>query len=251
MIKPRLLLIILLSAAAGAAQAYQPLATDDTGTQGLGGHQLEASHETARSRLASVSSFDRALPLAYTYGVSDALDLSLGLTRQTTPGEAWNNPTLGAKWRFWEGEGQSLAVKPEITLPVSDAREAAGYGTARTSYALTFIYSRDVDFGEWHVNLSAEQVNYADTAAFPDRRNRWRLSTAPVWHVSETLKLALDLGIQTNPDPAERARMGFAELGLIYSPSSDLDLSLGWTRDLMDGPVSNATLSVGLTWRFH
>jgi hypothetical protein len=69
--------------------------------------------------------------------------------------------------------------------------------------------------------------------------------------VAEGWKLALDVGLQTNPDRAEKARMGYLELGLVYSPSDDLDLSLGVTRELMDGTVSTTTATLGLTWRFR
>lgn len=235
------------------AHAYHPLVTDDTGTQGLGGNQLELGYDYARSKAAGVTGIERAVPFTYTRGLTDDLDVFAGVARQTSPGNGWSNVAVGAKWRFFEDEAArfSLALKPEIVLPVSRAREAAGFGNGKTSYGLNLILTRETDFGELHFNLAAERSNFADTVTFSDRRNLYRLSVAPVWHVAEGWKAALDLGVQTNPDRAEKSRMGYMELGLVYSPSENLDLSFGLTRDIMDGAVSTTSASFGLTWRFR
>ena len=73
---------------------------------------------------------------------------------------------------------------------------------------------------------------------------------APVWDVTGEWKLALDAGVMTNPDRAAKARMGFVEIGAIYSPSKDLDLALGVIRNVMDGSANTLQATIGLTWRF-
>ena len=78
-----------------------------------------------------------------------------------------------------------------------------------------------------------------------------RLSAAPVWDVAEGWKLALDAGLTTNPDRTARARMGYVELGAIYSPGKDLDLALGIIRNVRDGPASTTQATAGVTWRFR
>lgn len=244
--------LCLALSATGTAWAYHPLVTDDTGTQGMGGNQMELGYDFARSKANGVTDNERAVPFTYTRGLGDHLDVFAGIARQTSPAHGWGNVSLGAKWRFYENEASafSLALKPEILLPVSAAREARGLGNGKTSYGLSLIMSRETGFGEVHVNLTAERVNYADRVAFPDRRNLYRLSVAPVWALAEGWKLALDLGLQTNPDPAEESRMGYAALGVVYSPADNLNLSLGVTRDLHDGPVATTSTTLGLTWRF-
>lgn len=245
--------LLAWSALAAPALAYHPLVTDDTGTQGLGGNQLELGFDYGRAKLAGTTGIDQEVPFTYTRGLTDDLDLFAGVARQIKPGDGWGNVGVGAKWRFHENEAgkYSLALKPEILLPVSRGKEAAGFGNGKTSYGLTLIYTLETSFGEFHANLAAERSNYADTVTFADRRNLYRLSVAPVWAVAEGWKLALDLGLRTNPDRAEKSRMGYVELGLVYSPSDDLDLSLGVTREWMDGPVSTTTATLGLTWRFR
>lgn len=235
-----------------SALAYHPLATDDTGTQGLGGNQLEIGYDYAHSKTAGVTDIGREVPLTYTRGLTDGFDAFIGVARQTAPGDGWGNVGIGAKWRFFEDEAAkySFALKPEIVLPVSRAKEAAGFGNGKTAYGLTLIASKETDFGELHFNLAAERVNYADSVTFNERKNRYRISVAPVWAVADKWKLALDMGLQTNPDPAEKSRMGYVELGAVYSPSEDLDFGFGITRDVMDGPVQSTSASFGLTWRF-
>ena len=235
-----------------AAWAYQPLISDDTGTQGSGGNQLELSYNHARSDVLGSVTTNRAIPFTYTRGLSDNLDLFAGVVRTTSPEHGWGNAGVGAKWRFYEDAASklSLAVKPTVLLPVSAAQEARGLGLGKTSYGLAFIASKETGFGELHFNLAAERDNYAD-ATTPDRRNLWRVSVAPVWALAKGFKVALDLGLQINPDPAEKSRMGYVELGLVYSPSEDLDLALGLTHDVMDGTVRSNYATLGVTWRFR
>lgn len=229
------------------SHAFHPLITDDTGTQGMAGNQFEAGYDHARANGVTA----RALGLTYTRGFTDGLDGFIGSAYQTNAPKGWGNVDVGMKWRLYENEASklSLALKPEILLPVSRADEAAGLGNGKTSYGLTFITSMETSFGELHFNLEAARANFADNT-ITDRRNFWRASVAPVWHVAEGWKLALDLGLQTNADITENATMGYAELGVVYSLNEKFDFSFGLIRDLMDGAASTTTATVQATWHF-
>ena len=236
------------------AQAFQPLITDDTGTQGAGGNQLEGS--LARTDAANVT---RAAAAVYTRGVTDALDAYLGLLHRriasagTAAQSGLSNSSLGAKWRFFDdAEGKlSIALKPELQFPVSGGMEARGLGTARTSWRLDLLMTRETGFGALHANLASSRVNFKD-GGMDDaiRRSQYRLSVAPVWNATGQWKIALDTGIVTNPDRAQKARMGYLELGAIYAPSKDLELALGAIRNISSGPVNATQLTAGVTWRF-
>jgi hypothetical protein len=76
------------------------------------------------------------------------------------------------------------------------------------------------------------------------------LSAAPVWDVTERWKLALDVGMMTNPDRAQRTFMGYAEIGAIYSPANQLDLAVGLVRNFRDGAASTTFFTGGVTGRF-
>lgn len=254
-------LLGLAAALPAAAWAFQPLVTDDTGTQGTGGNQIEIAYTRATDKLAGAKTFTRELPLVYTRGITDALDLYAGANYQHISSPApdatergWSNPALGAKWRFHETDAGKLsfALKPEIQLPVSERREARGLGAARTAYGIGLLISQETGFGAIHANLMTDRVNYADaTLDAAERRTVHRLSVAPVWDVTGEWKLALDAGIMTNPDRAARARMGYLEIGAIYSPGKDLDLDFGLIRNIHDGAVRTLQLVMGITWRFQ
>jgi hypothetical protein len=88
--------LVLLSS---SVWSFQPLITDDTGTQGTGAIQVEVSYGHQRDAMEGVSgeTNTRSLPLVFTRGVTDALDL-----------------------------------KPEVLFAVSEDEEARGLG-ARTN----------------------------------------------------------------------------------------------------------------------
>ena len=243
------------------ASAFQPLVTDDTGTQGAAGNQVEAAYNRTVDKASGTKTVTEEVPLVFTRGVTDALDLYAGLGYQRieppapeTEERGWGNPAVGAKWRFYENEAAKLsfALKPEIQFPVSESREARGLGAARSSYSVNLILTQETGFGAVHANAVAERVNYSDDALnSAERRTLYRLSVAPVWDVAEGWKLALDAGFTTNPDLAAKANMGYVEIGAIYSPSKDLDLALGIVRNVRDGDISTTQATVGITWRFR
>ena len=246
--------------APGLAPAFQPLITDDTGTQGTGGNQLEGSLARSSDRLPPGTNVNRAAAVVYTRGLTDAFDLFLGHTHQrsapagATAESGWSNPALGAKWRFYDDEKSKLsfALRPELQLPVSRGKEARGLGRANASWRLDLLMTKETGFGALHANLASTRLNFeADALNAATRRSQTRVSVAPVWDLGEQWKLALDAGIATNPDRAEKRRMGYFEFAAIYAPSKDLDLALGLIRNTSDGPVKSTQLTAGMTWRFN
>jgi len=250
--------VVLLPA---AASAFQPLVTDDTGTQGAGGNQVEAVYNRTTDKAPGVKTTTHEVPVGFTRGITDALDIFIGLGRQkiipdapATVERGAVNPVLGAKWRFHENEANKLsfAFKPQIQFPVSKESEARGLGTARASFGVGLVLTQETGFGAVHANLLVDRVNYADDALnAAERRTLYQLSVAPVWDVIEGWRLALDAGLMTNPDSASKARMGYLELGAIYAPGKDLDLAFGIVRNAMDGGTRTTQATVGLTWRFR
>lgn len=245
----------------GTACAFHPLVTDDTGTQGAGGNQVEVAYDRTVDKAAGSRLVAHEVPLVFARGITDALDLCAGVGYQRivpdAPGaveRGRGNPVLGAKWRFHEDEAAKLsfALRPEVAFAVSKGKEARGLGTARTSFGVALLATQETAFGAVHANLVAGRVNYADDELNrAERRTLYRLSVAPVWDVAEGWKLALDAGLMTNPDPGARATMGYVELGAIYSPGADLDLALGIVHHVADGAAIATSAMVAVTWRFR
>jgi len=240
--------------------ALQPLITDDTGSQGVGGNQLEVSYALDRTKVAGETERVQSVPVVYTYGLSDRVDIFASIAysriRNDIPGgdaSGMGNTVIGAKWRFFENDeaGISLAIKPELAAPVSSQRESDGLGTGKTSGNLTFILSQEVPFGAVHFNAGVGRDRFRHSEDNP-KTDYTRFSVAPVWDVSEQWKLALDLGTESARADGETVRSKFGEIGAIYSPSKDLDLALGYIRTTDDESPKSKTHSItaGLTWRF-
>lgn len=252
---------LVLAGLSLSASAFQPLITDDTGTQGADGNQIEFSFNEDRSRMDGNTDRTRAFPVVYTRGLTDSIDVFAGFSyiriRSGTPGgdaSGGGNPAIGAKWRFYENDESktSLAIKPVILYPVSSSREREGLGTGKTSGSLTLILTQEVPFGAVHVNAGVIRDLYRDTLNNPNTTTT-RASIAPVWDVSERWKLALDLGTESARSGGSSVRTDFVELGAIYAPSKDLDFALGFVRSSdNDSPhTTTNTATAGVTWRFQ
>lgn len=101
-------LLGLLALAPLTVHAFQPLITDDAGTQGItGNNQLEFAPIFTRSRTAGLTTRVDVFPIGYTRGVTETLDFFVALNQLQirTPGSNANasglsNPVMGIKWRF-------------------------------------------------------------------------------------------------------------------------------------------------------
>lgn len=257
--RPRHLLLscaaACIHAASPGAFAYQPLVTDDTGTQGMGGNQLEFAWVHEHEETGGTTTRTNAVPLVYTRGLTDALDLAVGLpwlrSNASGNGESGTgNPSLAMKWRFHEVEnGWSIALKPEIVLPVSAAKESKGHGDHGTAYNATLIFSRETSFGEFHINAGA---GHYDAKTAGNDADSLHLSFAPVWRLSESTLLALDMGLDhENTDTGGSDTNHYVLLGLIHSPNENLDLAAGLQKTFSVDGSSNVWMgTVGITWRF-
>ncbi len=171
----------------GAALAFQPLVTDDTGTQGAGGNQLEYAYARSVDREPLAKTVTQTHGFVYTRGVTDTLDAAVGVSRVRVRAEAaeqgMGNPVAGLKWRFYDDEASKLTIafKPELHFPVADGAERRGLGSGTTNASATLIATRETGFGAVHANLALATNRFAVAANGEGQRGTlWRLSVAPV-----------------------------------------------------------------------
>jgi hypothetical protein len=242
------------------ASAFQPLVTDDTGTQGSGGNQLEFSYSRFAEKDLDARATLETLPITYTRGLTETLDIYAGVTyaklQVTDEPEARGAgiPAIGLKWRFYESEPDklSLAVKPEIRRAFSSGAEDRGLGNGPLNGGVALLLSQETGFGAVHANLSVNTFRFAlEENRELHRDILWRLSVAPVFDLAWDWKIALDAGLITNPHKAEKATMGYVEIGAIYSPRKDLDFALGFISDVFHEGHSVYGATAGVTWRFR
>jgi hypothetical protein len=192
------------------------------------------------------------LSAALTYGIIDPLDIVLGL-----PYQAWRSENSGseeegngigdmaieAKWRFYEKEDLSLALKPGLTIPTGN--EDKGLGAGRPTYYVLLIATKMM--GPWEFDMNVGYLYNNNTAG--ERKNIWSASVDAQVEVVENLKIALDVGVATNPDSASDTPPVYILGGLIWSLRENLDIGLG-IKGGLTRPETDISVRGGITWRF-
>jgi hypothetical protein len=246
--------------------AGHPFITDDAGTQGAGNWQLELMGQRDRhdATAGSVRQESRSTLInpVLTYGLSETVDIALGLnylrTRVSENGltvddvSGKSDSSLELKWRFYDADGLSFAVKPGISLPTGD--ENRGLGLGKTSWGINLIADYDVKPWAWFANLAYFHPRYARAEdAAGARDHLWRVSAGTTYAVRDNFWLAGELGVRTNEardDPFFTGRHAqYAMLGLIYAPTDKIDLDIGLRKGLNRGEVDTVFL-VGATFRW-
>lgn len=250
--------------------AAHPFLTDDTGTQGAGNWQLELQAErdqldrTADTGAGPVEQSRRITVFTpvLTYGLLENLDVALslnhvrqrftenGVVTEDTNGMA--DSTLELKWRFYEADGLSLALKPGLLLPTGN--ENSGLGTGEPSWGVNFIATYDAKPWSFSGNVAYNHVRYKlQQDADENRADLWRVSGGLAYSVRDDLRLVGEVGVRTNAsrnDPYLPGTNGqFAMLGAIYSPTGKIDLDVGFRKHLNSAEL-DWTILVGATFRW-
>jgi hypothetical protein len=217
-----------------SAFAGHPLITDDTGVQGAGKFQFELNGQASRNNDGrGVIEQDKEAATALTYGVTDAVDVAVGVPWQKTDlddnGQATSTSGLSdvgiaVKWRFFEKDGLSLALKPGITFATGDYEKGLGNGKATAS--LFLISTNDINpFLPLTLNMNLGYIRNENKGQ--DRVDIWHASFAAVYAAAKTLQIVADIGTETNPDQESDTNPAYLLGGLIYSVNETLDLDFG------------------------
>lgn len=239
------LLILAAALAPLAAQAANPLVTDDTGTQDTGNWQLELNSEWMTLPTSRQQQWSSTL----TYGVLPNLDVAVQAPYQRTQpdGDGWTSGVadlqLQAKWRFLERERWSLGLKPFVSLPTASQDRGLGNGRATTGANLLMQYA----LGRWTFLANAGYT--WNNNSIGNRQSLWNASTAVLFSATPTLRLVADIGLATQPDPTTKTKPAYALVGAIYSPTTDLDLDVGYKRGLNPASLSHS-VQAGATVRW-
>lgn len=229
-----------------------PLITDDTGTQGKGKVQIEALGGYTYDKEEGIKSEENVIATALTYGIVDPVDITLFLLYQSwsIDGKSFTERENGlsdlameVKWRFFEKEGFSFALKPGLTLPTGN--EKKGLGAGKSIYYIYFIGSKELK--PWSFN--ANVVYIRNENKIDERRDLWSVSLATTVEITKGFKLVADTGVESNPDKSSDVLPAWILGGFIYSPMENFDIGLGLKGGLTK-PASDITIRGGLTWRY-
>jgi hypothetical protein len=236
-----------LAFAAGAVHGAHPLITEDTGTQGKGGWQLEVNGERTHDRTDGVVTRGFQAAGTLSYGIVDSADVQLTLPylRQKTDdtrGSGRLDFAVDVKWRFYEDGPLSLALKPGLTFP--SGRDEEGFGTGRSTWGSLAILSYDRERWAFH-----SHVGYRHNRNNVGQHTSLRHISASLWlKPNERLKLVSDYSLDTNPDPSSDRTVRQTVVGFIYSvaPSFDFDVGVRFGN----APAIDRALLFGTTLRW-
>ncbi|MHB8111822.1 MAG: transporter [Syntrophorhabdaceae bacterium] len=235
------------------AFATIPLITDDTGTQGKGKFQVELFGEYSHDKKDEETSEGTDLSATFTYGVIDTVDIILSVPYQflraededaTQKADGFSDIAIETKWRFFEKNGFSFALKPGITLPTGDEDKSLGNG--RSTYYLYFITSKEINSWAFHLNFAYIRNESKEE---DDRNDIWHASLASTCEIIKSLKLVGDIGVESNPERASTIPPAYILGGLIYSPMENFDIGLG-VKGGLTKPEADISVRGGITWRF-
>jgi hypothetical protein len=252
MLKRVLAVVLLIVFFCGKSFGMHPLITDDTGTQGKGKFQLELNYEYDREDSGDEQEDFHQIQTTLSYGSIDTIDLVVGLPYQIittkadgvkTTEKGISDITVELKWRFFEREGLSFAVKPGLIIPTGD--DEKGLGAGKVGGGSFFVATEELDQWKFHFNAGYRRSeNTAD-----EMTDIWHLSLATELQVCKWVKAVANIGAEKNSDSGDDTPAAFILGGLVFPVTEYLDLDLGAKTGLTE-PESDYALLSGLTLRF-
>jgi len=239
--------------APASSWASHPLITDDAGTVGKGHFQLEVNGQYDHDEEHRITTTGGQAATIITYGIIDSLDLVVTtpyLWRdEKSPSSKTSENGVGdanvdVKFRIFEKDGLSFAVKPGLSLPTGD--DDKGLGTGKWGYHFYLIGTKET--GPWTFISNLGYIRN-ETSLDTDERNIWHVSVATIYALNDQWKICADVVAERNTNKDGENDPVSAVAGVIYSPTKNIDLDLGVKR----GITSSATdwsLLAGTTFKF-
>jgi predicted RNA-binding protein len=258
--KGSLFLLLLLSVYFSLltnSYAAHPLITDDTGTQGKGKFQLEVNGEYSYDKETeggvTTKETGGQIATSLSYGIVDSADLVLGIPYQwgrvkedgvvVSNKDGFSDMTLELKWRFYEKDGLSLALKPGVIIPTGD--EERGLGAGRVGYSAFFIATKETDPWAFHVNIGYKRnENKVD-----ERSDIWHASVAAVLALTKEFKAVANIVIERISDEGSNIDPASILGGFIYSVTENFDLDFG-VKGGLNETETDLSLLAGMAFRF-
>jgi hypothetical protein len=229
--KQRLLLAALITLmCVSTASAFHPLVTDDTGTEGKGNWKVKINGKYEHDNEGGQEASTTKITTSILYGVTDTVDIEIGqpykFKREKSNGivsksDGLSDTEFELKWRFYERDNLSFALRPSLTLPTGDDKK--GLGNGKATYALFLLSTKEIEPWAVHFNVGYERnENRAD-----ERLDLWHLSAAAEYEAVKGFKLVGELGIDRNADKASNTHPAYTTVGIIYTLAKNIKVDLG------------------------
>lgn len=227
--------------------------TDDTGTQGLSGIEIEASGEYGYDNEDNVKEYATEAGLNAAIGIYETIDIVLYLpyqwikTRNTVSDSfehGLGDMSCEFKWLFINKGPFSFALKPGLIIPTGD--ESKELGTGKTGYSTFFISSFDKNPLALHFNAGYIRNNN-DAGDF---ENIWHISMAGEYALTESFSVVANIGCDRNPSKDDNTVPAYLLGGFVFTLNEllDIDAGLKWG---FTKPETDISILAGLTMHFQ
>jgi hypothetical protein len=212
-----------------------PLITDDTETEGTGKLEVEVNgrydtDEVTRNGVTTESTGGQVLTIL-SYGLTENADLVLSAPYQwakvkengvtVSDERGISDTTIEVKWRFFEKDGLSFALKPGVRIPTGN--DEKGLGAGRAGYQAFFIGTKNAEPWTFHVNVGyIRNENRAD-----EEKNIWHASFAAEYKITDHFEIVGNIGIERNRDKTVGQDPAFLLGGVIYEITENVTIDLG------------------------
>jgi hypothetical protein len=221
--------------------------TEDVEILERGVWEVEIHGERARERREVGTTHSHELVAKLAQGIAKDLQVQLELPylREDEAGEiaeGRGDATLSLKWRFYDADRLSLALKPDLIL--ATGRDQEGLGAGRTGWALNAIAGYDLG----RLELLGHVAYTRNRNRLGEREHLRHASAALRWAATDKLKLIVDLARETQPEP-DRAAARELVLGASYALRQSIDIGVGIKEGLNDAADDRA-VRAGIKLRF-
>lgn len=237
--------------------AARPFITDDSGTTGKNGFQIESGIEYASDRENEdgviVKEKETGVSTVFTYGIKDDLDVVLSVfylwknkkedVKTVFNRNGLSDMTLEAKWRFYEKDGLGIALKPGISIPTGDYKQ--GFGTGKIGYGAVFIASYEFAPFGFHFNGGYRR----NENKIEERRDLFCASLAVTYEALKDLTIGGDIGISSNACPKTKTTPTFLLFGANYKIGKHITIDGGVKFGLNRYEVDQGVIG-GITLKF-
>ena len=253
LIKKQFLLVVIIALLlAPGAYALHPLNTDDTGTEGKGRWKAEVLGKCTHNEADGIVKAVSQIKAVVTIGVAENIDIEAGQPykfKRTDDNGAVSktngiaDTAIELKWRFYERNRLSFALRPMLTFPAGNAEK--GSSTGKVTSGLFLLATKGLD--QWAFHANAGYMRNANTA--DDRTDIWNLSAAAEYKIAQGLKVAGEAGIYSNNDKASGIQPVYTTAAVLYYPVKNIRLDLG-LRIGLNKAEPDYTVLPGIAFKF-
>jgi len=257
MFKKHLAVVLISLLGSEAAFAKDILITNDTGTQGKGAVLVEVNGEygsdQATSEGVSIKQTGIGVEAIFSYGVMQEADIIFAFPYLQDKVEENNiviqnekgisDISVELKWRFYETEGLSFALKPGLSLPTGN--EKRGLGTGKAGYNLFLVSTKEVKSMIYNFNLAY----FRNENEARERKDLWYASFAMEYIWRENMRFIVNTGIERSPEKMSNSHPAFVLGGINHSLTDKFDINAGVKAGL-NSAETDITYLAGIAAKF-